>query len=142
MASAGDPGALATHREDRKRKAVQRTSRNIDSLHIADIFQRYRQVEDLTAPDDRADNEASDEPREWKMVVTYSQYMAGRTLAKDEFFFFDRFLSAVTPATAVCSQLRHVRDGLTVVEASASFDYKYHLQLHQKTSTADITLDR
>ena len=76
------------------------------------------------------------------MVVTYSQCMAGHTLAKDEFFFFDRFLSAVTPATAVCSQLRYVRAGLTVVEASASFSYKYHLQLHQKTSTVGITLDR
>ena len=75
VASAGDPGALATHREDRKRKAVQRTLRNIDSFHIGDIFQMYRQVEDLTATD-RADYEASDEPREWKMVVTYSQYMA------------------------------------------------------------------
>ena len=62
-------------------------------------------------------------------------------MAKDEFF-FDRFPSAVTPATAVCSQLRHVRNGLTVVEASASFDYKCHLQLHQKTSAVDITLDR
>ena len=76
--------------------------RNIDSFHIADIFQMYRQVEDLTATD-RADYEASDEPREWKMVVTYSQCMAGHTLAKDEFFFFDRFPSAVTPATAFCS---------------------------------------
>ena len=62
-------------------------------------------------------------------------------MAKDEFF-FDRFPSAVTPATAVYSQLRHARDGVTVVEASASFDYKYHLQLHQETGTVDITLDR
>ena len=69
------------------------------------------------------------------MVITNSQYMAGRTQAKDEFFFSDRFPSAVTPATAVCSQLCHVRDGLTAVAASASFDYKYHLRLHQKTSS-------
>ena len=92
--------------------------RNTDSFHIADIFQRCRQEEDLTAPD-RADYEGSNEP----------QYMAGRTLANDEFF-FDRVPSAATLVTAVCSQLCHVRDGLTVVAASASFDYKYHLRLH------------
>jgi len=102
--------------------------RNTGSFHIADIFQRCRQEEDLTAPD-RADYEGSNEPLEWKMVVTYSQYMAGRTLANDEFF-FDRFPSAATSATAVCSQLCHVRDGFTVVATSASFDYKYHLRLH------------
>jgi len=127
-ACAGDSAAIEKHRKDRKRKAVQRTLSNTDSFHIADIFQRYRQGEDLTAPG-RADYEGSDEPLEWKMVVTYSQYMAGRTLAKDEFF-FDRFPSAATSATAACSHLYHVRDGLTVVAASASFDYKYHLRLH------------
>ena len=131
-AAKGNATALEFHRKDRKRKAVQRTSRNLDSVHVAGIFQRYRQGEDLTATD-RADYEASDEPPEWKMVVSLSPYMGGRTLAKDNFY-FDRFPSAVTPAIAVCPQLRHVRDGLTVAEASASFAYDYYLQLHQKTS--------
>jgi len=134
-AAEGDPVALATHRKDPKQKALQRTSRNIDSLHIADIFQRYRQGEDLTATD-RADYEASDEPREWKMVASSSQYMDGLTLAKSNYF-FDRFPPAVASVTVVCSQQSHVHDGLSVAEAPASFDYKYHLRLHQKTSTVD-----
>jgi len=83
--------ALATRerfqrtRKDRKRKAVQRTLSNTDSFHIADIFQRYRQGEDLTAPD-RADYEGSDEPLEWKWLSLIRNIWPGEPWPKTSSF--------------------------------------------------------